>query len=81
MSGLEQPNLTRVAPKAIVSRSSFYRALSILPREKREAMYEVYAFCRAVDDIADGGGPNDDRIAMLKSLARRYRAPLCRRKA
>ena len=27
MSGLEQPNLTRVAPKAIVSRSSFYRAL------------------------------------------------------
>ena len=65
MSGVEQRNLTRVAPKAIVSRSSFYRALSILPREKREAMYEVYAFCRAVDDIADGGGPNDDRIAML----------------
>ena len=34
-------------------------------------MYEVYAFCRAVDDIADDGGPNADRIAMLESLARR----------
>jgi squalene synthase HpnD len=65
MSGLEQPSLTRVAPKAIVSRSSFYRALSILPRKKREAMFEVYAFCRAVDDIADEGGPTDGRIAML----------------
>jgi presqualene diphosphate synthase len=76
MSGLEQRNLTRVAPKAIVSRSSFYRALSILPREKREAMYEVYSFCRAVDDIADEGGPNDDRIAMLnhwrEDIARLY---------
>jgi presqualene diphosphate synthase len=76
MSGLEQRDLTRVAPKAIVSRSSFYRALSILPREKREATYEVYAFCRAVDDIADDGGPNDDRIAMLnhwrEDIARLY---------
>ena len=76
MSGLEQRDLTRVAPKAIVSRSSFYRALSILPREKREAMYEVYAFCRAVDDIADDGGLNDDRIAMLnhwrEDIARLY---------
>jgi squalene synthase HpnD len=65
MSGLEQSSLIRVAPKAIVTRSSFYRALSILPRKKREAMFEVYAFCRAVDDIADEGGPTDGRIAML----------------
>jgi squalene synthase HpnD len=74
MSDLEQRSLTRV--KAIVSRSSFYRALSILPREKREAMYEVYAFCRAVDDIADDRGPDDDRIAMLnhwrEDIARLY---------
>ena len=62
MSDLEQRSLTRV--KTIVSRSSFYRALQILPPEKRDAMYEVYAFCRAVDDIADDD-PNSDRIAML----------------
>jgi phytoene synthase len=62
MSGLERRSLTRV--KAIVSRSSFYRALQILPPEKRDAMYQVYTFCRAVDDIADDD-PNSDRIAML----------------
>jgi len=33
--------------------SSFYAAMRILPRDKREAMFEIYRFCRAVDDIAD----------------------------
>jgi phytoene synthase len=37
-------------------KSSFYRAMAILPREKRDAMFEIYSFCRAVDDIADEGG-------------------------
>ena len=36
------------------SGSSFYAGMRILPREKREAMYAVYDFCRAVDDVADG---------------------------
>ena len=34
--------------------SSFYAGMRILPRGKREAMYAVYDFCRAVDDVADG---------------------------
>ena len=44
--------------KAIVMRSntSFYWAMRLLPREKRTAMFAIYAFCRAVDDIADGSG-------------------------
>jgi squalene synthase HpnD len=33
--------------------SSFYAAMRILPRDKRQAMFDVYGFCRAVDDIAD----------------------------
>jgi presqualene diphosphate synthase len=74
MSGLEQRSLTRDAPKAIVSRSSFYRALQILRPEKREAMFEVYVFCRAVDDIADECAPNNDRIAMLN----RWRTDIAR---
>ena len=37
--------------------SSFYAAMRILPRPQREAMYHVYTFCRAADDIADNGGP------------------------
>jgi phytoene synthase len=62
-------------PRAPVARgSSFYLAMRILPRERRQAMYEVYAFCRAVDDIADDGGARAGRIAMLN----RWRADLGR---
>ncbi len=37
----------------------------MVPREKREAMFAVYAFCRAVDDIADGPGAPEARAAAL----------------
>jgi presqualene diphosphate synthase len=47
------------------SRSSFYNGMRILPRAQREAMYEIYSFCRAVDDIADDPGPRDRRRAQL----------------
>jgi squalene synthase HpnD len=40
--------------------------MSILPRTQREAMFEIYAFCRAVDDIADEGGPRDLRLLQLQ---------------
>lgn len=33
--------------------TSFYGAMRILPRARREAIFAVYAFCRTVDDIAD----------------------------
>ncbi len=36
------------------SRSNFYYAFLFLSKEKREAIYAVYAFCRSVDDVADG---------------------------
>ncbi len=41
------------------SGTSFYYAFRILPREKRQALYALYAFCRVVDDCVDepdGGG-------------------------
>ena len=41
------------------SGSSFYNAMRILPRAQREAMFEIYSFCRQVDDIADSSGPRD----------------------
>jgi len=47
------------------SKSSFYTAMRILPKAEREAMFEVYSFCRAVDDIADEGGPRPPRAAQL----------------
>jgi phytoene synthase len=46
--------------------SSFYAAMRILPREQREAMFQVYSFCRYVDDIADSDGPRDERLAALQ---------------
>lgn len=53
------------APALPAAGSSFYTAMRLLPRERREAMYAVYAFCRAVDDVADDGGPRDLRAAEL----------------
>ena len=45
-------NTPSVAARA--SGSSFYLAMRILPRDQRQAMFEIYSFCRAVDDVADG---------------------------
>jgi phytoene synthase len=39
--------------------SNFYYAFMLLPCWRRRALYSVYAFCRFVDDIADGDGIND----------------------
>ena len=48
------------------SGSSFYAAMRILPREQREAMFQIYGFCRQVDDIADSDGPRPERLAALQ---------------
>ena len=40
--------------------------MRIMPRAQREAMYEIYGFCRKVDDIADSPGPRDRRVEQLK---------------
>jgi len=48
--------------------SSFYVAMRLLPRDKREAMFDIYGFCRAVDDIADDcQRPRDGRRAELQA--------------
>ena len=43
------------------SGSSFYTAMRILPRAQREAMFEIYSFCRLVDDVADSTAPHAER--------------------
>jgi phytoene synthase len=45
--------------------SSFYWAMRILPPPQRQAMFEIYAFCRAVDDIADSDDARPVRHAQL----------------
>jgi phytoene synthase len=56
---LAEASETAAAERA--SGSSFYNAMRVLPRAQREAMFEVYSFCRQVDDIADSSGPRGER--------------------
>jgi phytoene synthase len=40
--------------------------MRILPPEQREAMFQIYSFCRQVDDIADSEEPRPERMAALQ---------------
>ena len=53
--------------RKIVARSgsSFLWGMRLLPRVRRDAMHALYAFCREVDDIADGPGEPDERMRGL----------------
>ncbi len=57
--------LEHVASVVRASGTSFYWAMRMLPRRKRDAMYAVYAFCREVDDIADDPGKQSDKLTRL----------------
>lgn len=59
----------RVARRA---RSSFLPSFLLLGREKRRAMYALYAFLRHTDDLGDQPGPRDSRRHALA----RWRASL-----
>ncbi|MBM3564725.1 MAG: presqualene diphosphate synthase HpnD [Alphaproteobacteria bacterium] len=58
------------------SGTSFFWGMRVLPPERRRAMYAVYAFCREVDDIADGDLTTAAKIARLdawgEEIARLY---------
>jgi len=56
------------------SNTSFYYSFSLLPRQKREAIHAVYAFCRYTDDIVDEGTDQHNKILRL----RRWRMELGR---
>jgi phytoene synthase len=61
---LAEASDTAAAERA--SGSSFYNAMRVLPRAQREAMFEIYSFCRQVDDIADSSGPRALRREQLE---------------
>ena len=61
-----QPGLDSQETESRASGSSFYMAMRLLPKAEREAMFALYAFSRAVDDIADEG--NDSRAARHAAL-------------
>lgn len=47
-------DLRYVEEIVVGARTSFHKGMSILEPARREAMYAIYAFCRLVDDLADG---------------------------
>jgi squalene synthase HpnD len=57
-----------------VSGSSFYAAMRMLPKAQRTAMFEIYSFCRTVDDIADDTGPAVGRMEQLQRWRDNIRA-------
>jgi squalene synthase HpnD len=52
--------------EARASKSSFYLAMRLMPAAQRRAMFEIYSFCRAVDDIADDGASPEAARAGLQ---------------
>ncbi|NYZ16712.1 presqualene diphosphate synthase HpnD [Azospirillum sp. RWY-5-1] len=69
----EAPGIDPVAHVTEVVRrsgSSFTLGMRILPRERREAMFAIYAFCREVDDVADEPNPDAVKLALLADWRR-----------
>jgi phytoene synthase len=52
------------------AQSSFFWAIRFMPRKRREGMFAVYAFCREVDDIADGDDSAAEKMAKLAEWRR-----------
>ena len=59
-------DIAHVRARVRASGSSFYWAMRALPEARRDAIFAVYAFCRDVDDIADGDADVDDPKAALE---------------
>jgi squalene synthase HpnD len=52
------------------ARSNFYIAMRLMPRARRSAMFAIYAFARALDDVADGPQPRAKKHAALDAWRR-----------
>ena len=54
----------------VAAGSSFYWAMRMLPAARRDAMFAIYAFCREVDDVADGHDAPRIKLAKLSEWRR-----------
>jgi phytoene synthase len=58
-------NENEVQQITLKSKSNFLYSFFFLPKEKRKAIYTLYAFCRQTDDIADNLAPAEKRMHQL----------------
>lgn len=63
---LSAQNAGEVLERVKASGSSFLLGMLSLPKPRRLGMFALYAFCRAVDDIADSDLPAAERMAALQ---------------
>jgi phytoene synthase len=54
-----------IRAQVVAAGTSFYWAMRLLPRARRDAMFAVYAYCRIIDDIADSAAPEAEKLAGL----------------
>lgn len=55
---------------------NFYYGLKLTPEPKRSAMFAVYAWMRAADDLADEAGQHDEKINRLEAFRRQTMAAI-----
>lgn len=65
---IQLANYEQVEPPKL-ERSNFLYSFKLLPKEERNAITSVYAFCSYIDDIVDGS-PNVNKKSVMKKLDR-----------
>jgi len=66
-----------VRARVAAAGSSFAKGMSALRGDRRRALWAVYAFCRAVDDIADGAMPEAEKRRFLDDWRAKLSRPDC----
>lgn len=59
-----------IAQRVRGARSSFYMAMRLMPARRRGAMFAIYAFARALDDVADGTQSREEKRRALEAWRR-----------
>jgi presqualene diphosphate synthase len=65
LTGATPDDLRAVEAIVRAAGTSFYRGMRVLPADRRQAMYAIYAFCRIVDDIVDEPGALPEKLRRL----------------
>ncbi len=66
-----------IVPAPAVHRgSSFAYSFSFLPKDQRDALGAVYAFCRETDDIVDNDGDRAEKLGRLDDWRRQFERSL-----
>ncbi len=66
-----------VRARVAAAGSSFTRGMAALRGDRRRALWAVYAFCRVVDDIADGALPDAEKQRCLDAWSAKIVRPDC----